>query len=159
MESLAVMTESALVFERRIAASPERIWRALTEPEELEAWLARAELELRPGAAIVLTFDNEDAESVMHGTITDVQEGRVIEYSWGEGNVESVVRFEIAPDGDGTRLTLTHTFERVDDLSGFGAGWHHHLELLDAHASGSDREWDWNRFRALRQEYEALPRG
>jgi uncharacterized protein YndB with AHSA1/START domain len=158
MEAPAVITERALVFERRIAAPPERVWRALTEPEDLRAWLARAELELRPGAAIVLTFENEDEESVMRGTIIAVEEGRVLEFSWGEDDIESVVRFEVARDGDGTRLTLTHTFERVDDLSGFGAGWHHHLELLVAYASGSPAEWDWERFRALRQDYETLPR-
>jgi Activator of Hsp90 ATPase homolog 1-like protein len=76
----------------------------------------------------------------------------------GEGDVESVVRFELAPDGDGSRLTLTHTFERVDDISGFGAGWHHHLELLDASVTGSPRGWDWERYRELKRDYESRPR-
>ena len=137
---------------------PERVWRALTEPAELHAWLARAEIDLRPGGPIVLTFENEEEVSVMRGTLTEVVEGSVLEYTWGEGDVDSVVRFEVAPDGDGSRLTLTHTFERVDDLSGFGAGWHHHLELLEAHATGSAREWDWERFRELRRDYESMPR-
>ena len=156
MESMAVVTESALIFERRIAAPPERVWRALTEPEELRVWLARAEIDLRPGGPIVLTFENDP--SVMLGTITEIEQGRLLEYTWSEDDVESVVRFVVEPDGDGTRLTLTHTFERVDELSGFGAGWHHHLELLEAHVEGSTRDWDWERFRALRREYEALPR-
>jgi uncharacterized protein YndB with AHSA1/START domain len=156
---MASVTESALVFERRIKAPPDRVWRALTEPDELRAWLARAEVDLRPGGAIVLTFENEDDEGVMRGAVNEVEEGRFLEFTWREeGAGESVVRFEVAPDGDGTRLTLTHTFEQIDDISGFGAGWHHHLELLEAHARGSDRDWDWERYRALKQEYESTSR-
>jgi len=155
MDSHAAMTESTLVFERRFAAPPDRVWRALTEPDEVRAWLAKTELELRPGGSIVLTFEN--SPSVMRGTVTEVVEGRVLEYTWHEGrDTESVVRFAIEPDGDGSRLTLTHTFEQIVDLSGFGAGWHHHLELLESRVAGSGREWDDARYTELKRHYESM---
>src|SRR5579883_3388435 len=41
-----------------IKANPERVFRALTEREELERWFARtAEIDLRPGSAINLEWD------------------------------------------------------------------------------------------------------
>jgi uncharacterized protein YndB with AHSA1/START domain len=80
MDSPALVTESTLVFERRFAAPPDRIWRALTEPDELRIWLARADVDLRPGGPIVLTFENDP--SVMRGMITEVEEGRMLEYTW-----------------------------------------------------------------------------
>jgi hypothetical protein len=35
----------------------------------------------------------------------------VIAYSWNEGATDSLVRFELTPEGDGTHLMLRHTFE------------------------------------------------
>jgi len=57
----------------------------------------------------------------------------------------SVVRFELAPDGDGCRLTLTNTHVVGADLASVGAGWHTHLEGLPGAAEGirtgsADRE-------------------
>jgi uncharacterized protein YndB with AHSA1/START domain len=150
MEDFGTIAAAEVVFERRFDAPRERVWRALTDPEELAAWLAPAEIELRPGGPVVLRFDDE----IERGTITELREPEVIAYTWNEGKTDSLVRFELEPDGDGTRLTLTHTFEQEIDLSSFGAGWHHHLELLIAQVAGSPITWDRNRYRELKAEYE-----
>ena len=150
MEDFGTIAAAEVVFERRFDAPRERVWRALTDPEELAAWLAPAEIELREGGPLALNFDDE----IERGTITELREPEVIAYTWNEGKTDSLVRFELEPDGDGTRLTLTHTFEREIDLSAFGAGWHHHLELLVAHVTGAPISWDRNRYRELKAEYE-----
>jgi len=48
----------------------------------------------------------------------------------------SVVRFELEPDGERVRLTLTHRALPVDSYTTIGAGWHAHLDTLVAVASG-----------------------
>jgi uncharacterized protein YndB with AHSA1/START domain len=150
MEDFGTVEAAAVVFERRLDASRERVWRALTDPDELAGWLAPVEIDLRVGGAVVLKFETGDER----GTITELREPEVLAYTWNEGAEDSIVRFELEPDGDGTRLRLRHAFERERDLSGFGAGWHHHLELLAAQMANRPIGWDTNRFRELRSEYE-----
>ena len=50
-----------LRFERHLRHPIDRVWRALTEPDEIEAWLARADVDLRSrAAAIHLEWLNTD---------------------------------------------------------------------------------------------------
>jgi hypothetical protein len=45
------------------------------------------------------------------------------------------------------------------ELPSYDGGWHHHLELLEAQVAGGSRDWDWDRYRALKAEYEKLAAG
>ena len=150
MEEFGTVGVAEVVFERRFEAPREQVWRALTDPEKLAGWLAPAEIDLREGGSVVLKFADGDER----GTITELREPEVIAYTWNEGKTDSLVRFELEPDGSGTRLRLRHTFEGEVDLSSYGGGWHHHLELLTAQVARAPITWDWNRFRELKSEYE-----
>ena len=150
MEEFGTVGVAEVVFERRFEAPRERVWRALTDPEQLAGWLAPAEIDMRVGGAVVLKFEDGDER----GTITELQEPEVIAYTWNEGATDSLVRFELEPEADGTRLTLRHTFEGEVDLSSYGGGWHHHLEQLTAQMAGRPIGWDSNRYRELKSEYE-----
>jgi uncharacterized protein YndB with AHSA1/START domain len=78
---------------RRYSETPAEVWRALIEPESLARWL-------RPG------FDVPRSE---------IDAGRVLELDWRPpGEDPSVVRIELTPDGDGTRLVLEHTRIEAD---------------------------------------------
>jgi uncharacterized protein YndB with AHSA1/START domain len=150
MEEFGTIDGTEVRFERRLEASPERVWRALTNPQELGGWLAPAEIDLRVGGSVVLKFEDGDER----GTILELREPEVIAYTWNEGKTDSLVRFELEPDGSGTRLQLLHTFEGEVDFSSYGGGWHHHLEQLIAQVGGNPINWDPNRYRELRDEYE-----
>ena len=150
MEEFGTVGVAEVVFERRFEAPPERVWRALTDPEELAGWLAPAAIDLRVGGSIVLKFEDGDER----GTITELREPEVIAYTWNEGETDSLVRFKLEPEGGGTRLVLRHTFEGEVDLSSYGGGWHHHLEQLIAQMAGTPIGWDSNRYRELKSEYE-----
>jgi uncharacterized protein YndB with AHSA1/START domain len=152
MEEFATVGERELVFERRLKAPLERVWRALVDSGELAVWLAaRAQLDARVGGDVLFQWD----EGTMEGQIRELREPELLEYTWGgENEPPSVVRFELTPDGTGTHLTLTHTFEEPRDLTGFGGGWHYHLELLATQIAGGKPDWDWNRFNELKAEYE-----
>jgi len=133
IDQLGTIQQRSLVIEQHMNASVSDVWEAIVQPNGLAAWLAPAEVDLRVGGKIVLRFENSD--HVMKGEIRELQPPEAIEYSWAGGERGSVVRFELAPEGDGTLLTLTHTLLEDGELAGFGAGWHHHLELLAAHVS------------------------
>ena len=150
MEGFGTVGVAEVVFERWFEAPQERVWRALTDPEELAGWLARAEIDLRVGGSVVLRFEDGDER----GTITELREPEVIAYTWNEGETDSLVRFELEPDDGGTRLMLRHTFEGEVDLSSYGGGWHHHLEQLIAQVADTPLAWDTNRYRELKSEYE-----
>ena len=106
MEEFGAIDTAEVLFERRFAAPRERVWRALTDPEELAGWLAPAEIDLQVGGSVVLKFDDGDER----GTITELRPTEVLAYTWNEGETDSLVRFELLAEGDGTRLTLRHTF-------------------------------------------------
>src|SRR6202012_6196127 len=81
-----------------------------------------------------------ESSSGMNGAMAVLEPRRVLEYSWDEGPKipRGTVRWELSPEGDGTRLVLTQTFVRgtapADVLPFFG-GWE---ALLDALTQGAD---------------------
>lgn len=118
--------QKVLRFERRLAHPVERVWAALTEPDELIDWLAAAEVDL-DGGRIVLRWQNEGGPT-MECKITALAPPTLIEY---EGDPHGTLRWELRPDGDGTLLTFTATgFYPDDQVSLALAGWHWHLDAL-----------------------------
>ena len=99
-----------LRFERRIAHPVQDVWDALTV--EHSEWLSGtgAEIELRIGGRVHMP------DHTIESTVVELDPPRVIAFGWdsrdwGEGGV---VRWELAPDGDGTRLVLTHDHPPID---------------------------------------------
>jgi uncharacterized protein YndB with AHSA1/START domain len=143
-------------FERRYDATPAEVWSALTEPERLGRWLAAAELDLRVGGDYVLRFSEEDESQVTRGKVLALEPERLLELSWlYPGENDTVVRFELRPDGDGTILVLDHRGLPAETAPGYGGGWHAHLDALEAQlGAGGKPDW-WGRYRELAPLYEA----
>src|SRR5215472_3687071 len=123
--------EVSVRFERWYDASLTELWGALTEPDRMARWLgAEVSIEARAGGAVRLRWEGGE----MDGVITVLEPGRVLEYTWREAalGVASVVRFELRPEGPGTLLVLEHTGVPAEQVAGFGAGWHGHLDALAA---------------------------
>ena len=142
-------------FERRYDATPEELWSALTEPERLGRWLADvAELELRVGGRFLLRWKESDGTQETDGTILALEPGRLLELNWTyPGEPDSVARFELRPDGEGTVLVLDHRGLPPGAIAGYGAGWHSHLDSLQAHLKGGRADWN-ARFEELGPAYE-----
>lgn len=107
-----------------IAAPPERVFRALTDPRELPAWWGGDagprtrdwQVDARPGGAWrATTRDRDGREGTLAGEFRVVDAPRTLEHTWQSGtdDAPSVVRWELEPrevDGvAGTRVTVTHT--------------------------------------------------
>jgi uncharacterized protein YndB with AHSA1/START domain len=142
-------------FERRYDAAPQEVWSALTEPERIGRWLADvAELELRVGGRFLLRWHESDGTQETDGKILALEPGRLLELNWTyPGEPDSVARFELRPDGDGTVLVLDHRGLPPGSIAGYGAGWHSHLDSLAAHLEGGQADWS-ARFEELGPAYE-----
>lgn len=117
----------ALRFERRLEHPVERVWRAITDPDELDRWfLAAPRWTLEAGA----TFGVEGLGG--SGRIVAVQPPRRLVYEWdGEA-----FHFELRAEGDGCLLVFTHVFDDRVLGAQHAPGWEAYLARLDAHLAG-----------------------
>lgn len=131
---------------------PADLWRMLTDPAKLPEWLAPGRIEPRVGGAARLDF--ADSGTVIDSQVSAYDEGRLVEYSWSSpGEPARPVRWEIAPEGDGARLTLTLTTPQGEDPGRACAGWEAHLEMLEAALEGVPIRFPFERFKAARDAY------
>ncbi len=133
-----------LRYERLLRHPPDRVWRALTESDDLRHWMPCDIVgERREGADLDLVFWPDHVERyaieepVTHGKILTWDPPRVFEWTWDT----DVLRWELEPvDGD-TKLTLTTWLGKdVDVAKGAAAGYHvclgQLIELLDEGSTG-----------------------
>lgn len=131
-----------LRFERRLRHPPERVWRALTDPAELSAWLAEAVLEPAVGGKFELRWLNAgDAadETIARGTVTAFDPPRLLEL---DSDIHGRLRWELAPAPEGTHLVFTSDVELPGEyLVQTLAGWHVHLDYLAEALDGARVDW------------------
>jgi uncharacterized protein YndB with AHSA1/START domain len=148
-------------FQRRLNHPIDRVWAAITEPDEIEAWLARAEIEPREGGAVSLEWLNTgDEEVVARGTVTVFDAPRRLEL---DTDMQGVLSFELREDGSHTELTFTATLGMPDEHATKNlAGWHLHLDLLADCLDGSGPvdwpHWPRERWDEIHERYEASMR-
>jgi uncharacterized protein YndB with AHSA1/START domain len=101
----------AVVIERTFSAAPERIWKALTDVEEMRRWyFDLKEFEPEVGFEFEFTVEHEGMKYHHLCKITEVIPQKKLAYTWRYKGHEgdSLVTFELFADGDKTRLKLTH---------------------------------------------------
>jgi len=122
-------TES-ISFEFDLHHSPEKVWRALTDPVLLAEWLLPVVgLELEPGAAF--TFKTQPYpgwDGIVTGRILEIEAHRRLSYTWvvGDTDIDTVVTFTLTPTASGTRLSLVQSGFKPDQKQNFGGaryGW------------------------------------
>ncbi len=126
-----------LHFRRQLRHAPERVWRALTEADDLQHWFPCDIVgERRPGAplqmpfwpGIIERFGLTDAPS-LPGELLVWEPPTVLEYRWDT----EVLRWELTPHGAGTELTLQTWLLTADDAppaESAAAGYHASLDML-----------------------------
>ena len=126
-----------LRFARRLSHPPPQVWAALTEPDQLDAWFPTT-IDGDRAAGAKLRFCHRDgAGPAFEGEMLAFRPPVLMELRWGE----DVLRFELEPDGEGTLLRLSDTFEEVGRAARDGAGWHTCLDLLAWRVGGEPAPW------------------
>jgi uncharacterized protein YndB with AHSA1/START domain len=109
--------------------SPERVWRALVDTDELAAWLMPNDFAPKVGHK----FSLETGEHVgtIDAEVLEIDEPRLLRCRWSGVFGDTVVTYELFPEGDGTRLRVVHDGwgEPVPaEWAGFEDGWKQKLE-------------------------------
>jgi uncharacterized protein YndB with AHSA1/START domain len=119
-----------LTFELELQHSPDKVWRALTEPELLAEWLLPVlghKLELAPGAAFTLETDPYPGwDGTVSCRFIEIEPKRKLSYTWTVPFLDTVVTFTLTPTETGTRLLLEQSGfkpEQKQELGGARYGW------------------------------------
>jgi uncharacterized protein YndB with AHSA1/START domain len=127
------MHQPPITVRRLLQAPATAVWQALTDADAMREWYFnlpafRAEV----GFRFEFTGGPEDRQYLHRCEVTEVIPGRRLTYSWRYDGYPGIsyVSFELAPQEDGTMLTLTHTgLETISPghadfaRSNFEAGW------------------------------------
>ena len=123
-----LQTES-ISFEFDLHHSPEKVWRALTDPVLLAEWLLPvADLKLEPGAPFTLKAPPQPGwDGSVNCQFVEIEPYRKLSYTWVVGfGIDTVVTFTLTPTALGTRLSLVQSGFRPDQRqsrAGARYGW------------------------------------
>jgi uncharacterized protein YndB with AHSA1/START domain len=127
----------SVVVERDIPYPPEKIWRALTQPQLIEEWLMKNDFKPVVGHSFNL---RGEWGGTLDCEVLSVEPNRTLSYSWNFShddpafNLTSVVTFTLASTGAGTRLRVEQSGFRPDQKQAYGgakAGWPQFLAKLE----------------------------
>ncbi|MCU1348890.1 MAG: ATPase [Acidobacteria bacterium] len=128
-ETTASQRES-ISFEFDLHHSPEKVWRALTDPVLLAEWLLPVvglDLELERGAAF--TFKTQPYpgwDGTVNCRMLEIESQRKLSYTWAVPFLDTVVTFTLTPTASGTRLSLVQSGFKPDQKQNFNGarfGW------------------------------------
>lgn len=128
-----VETQS-ICLEWNLPHPPAKVWRALTEPALVAAWLMPNDL--RPEVGHAFTFRQEPTswwDGIVHCEVQEIAPLERLQYSWKGGpasqKLDTVVTWTLTPTpSGGTRLALEHSgFVPTQKFAFDGArqGWQH----------------------------------
>ena len=110
-----------LILVRELRHSPEKVWRALTDPADLREW-APFVVDESLGMVGTVNLTWVGTPQALETKVTRADAPSVLEY--GD------IRWELEASGSGTRLTLWHSIDRRF-ISWGAAGWHISFDVLD----------------------------
>ena len=128
IDTTAPSQTESISFDFDLHHSPEKVWRALTDPVLLAEWLLPViDLKLESGAAF--TFKTQ-AYPGWDGTVNcqfvEIEPQRKLSYKWTVPFLDTVVTFTLTPTASGTLLSLVQSGFKPDQKKNFGGaryGW------------------------------------
>jgi uncharacterized protein YndB with AHSA1/START domain len=140
--------DRVLVITRVLAAPPALVFRAWTDPARMMLWYAPegletpyAEADLRVGGRFrVLMREPDGKEHDVSGEYREIVPDRKLVFTWAwlrSPDDISLVTVELQPEGDGTRLTLTHEqLPGAAERDSHQSGWVSALDKLGKLVAG-----------------------
>lgn len=140
----------AIRLERILEASPETVWRYLTEADLRRSWFMGGE-DARPDSEFELLNDHDNLSEddvpypesyapykgkTWKERVVRFDPPRLLETTF-QGGKNGLVTYELFPEGKRTRLVLTHSgIESATGSQDFGSGWTSHLAVLQEKLAG-----------------------
>lgn len=128
IDKTAPAQTETISFELDLRHSPEKVWRALTDPTLLAEWLLPVvDLNLAPGAAF--TFKTQPYpgwDGTVNCQLVEIEAYRKLSYTWSVPFLDTIVTFALTPTDSGTHLSIVQSGFREDQKREFGGaryGW------------------------------------
>ena len=150
MTAAITADQDAIVSEIDISAPPERVFKALTDPAQLQRWFTNPEcpaksweMDPRPGGHY--RYETEAGSIVVnnvrqfkcHGEILEVDPPRLLVYTWianwhDDASSRTIVRWELTPKPGGTHVKVTHSGLSMLPIArkDYSGGWPGVVEML-----------------------------
>jgi uncharacterized protein YndB with AHSA1/START domain len=137
------MDNDKLIIERTYSAPAEKIWKALTDIGQMKQWYFPQLEDFKPETGFETEFNiHHEGNDFLHiWKVTEAIPMKKIAYEWRYGGYpgSSLLSFELFPEGEKTRLVLTHSglesFEPSKfpalSKSNFNQGWTHFVKALE----------------------------
>lgn len=140
--------DDKIVQEVVIKAPAERIFRALTKPDELLKWwcaegkfkVVNAERDLQPGGKwrmkVAGAHTDEASSSTVYGQYQSIEPPHLLTYTWireNEDLPETLVRWDLEEKDGYTTVRVTHSGLITEDLRTRNSGWPLIVRLLSAY--------------------------
>jgi uncharacterized protein YndB with AHSA1/START domain len=127
-DATAKSQSESISFEFDLRHSPEKVWRALTDPALLAEWLLPVfDLTFEPGAAFRFKAEPQPGwDGTVDCRILEIEEHRKLSYTWVVGDTDTVVTFTLVRTASGTRLSLVQSGfqpEQKRNFAGARYGW------------------------------------
>jgi uncharacterized protein YndB with AHSA1/START domain len=122
-----------LILVRDLKHPPAKVWQALTDPAHLAEWAPfDANRNLGAVGPVKLSTVGAPKPQVSESQVKRADAPRLLEYSWGGNDM----RWELEPQGAGTRLTLWHNIDK-GFISMGAAGWQICFDVLEQLLAGA----------------------
>lgn len=105
-------------FERTYAHPIERVWSAITDPDELARWFPSA-VRMEPRVGGTVEFSGDPYAEASTGTVLAYDPPRRLAFTWGDDELY----FELRQASGGCILTLVDVLESRDAAARNAAGW------------------------------------
>ena len=136
------MTPTALRISRRFNASPEQLFDAWLDPKVVARWLFTSpaseahtvEIDRQVDGEWVITDRRDGVDYTALGEYLEIKRPHRLVFSFGMpqfSDQSATVTVEIAPDGDGSVLTLTQSDLPVAHHEPTRQGWEAMFDMLD----------------------------
>lgn len=143
---MSTKTDHTMRLTRVIAADPETVFTAWTEPEQMKRWSAPegmdvpfVDVDLRVGGTFKLTMRNSEGQDFKaFGTYRKVEPPSALSYTWDWENEEhrvgeTLITVEFNPIEGGTEVVMTHALLPTEKFAtDHTQGWTSCLNRLEA---------------------------
>jgi uncharacterized protein YndB with AHSA1/START domain len=126
--------DNIIQVEHRYRHSPAAVWAALTDPALIARWWAPGDVRAVVGHRFEFDMGKWGKQQC---EVIEVDPERLLKYRFATGVLDTVITWQLEPDGAGTHLTLIHEGFNLDTplgkaaLEGMKPGWPKILERLE----------------------------